>query len=306
MAWRAVTLTLAAQHADCLSDALLAAGAIAVDTADAHEGTAQERALFAEPGAASEPAWSETRLRALFAAGDDIAASLRVALADCGLNVNLPYETASVADQDWVRLTQSQFAPVHIGERLWVVPTWHAPPEPDAINLVIDPGLAFGTGTHPTTRLCLQWLMQTMRGGETLIDYGCGSGILGIAAMKLGAGSAVCVDVDPQAVVAARGNALQNRVALRCTDAGETDSAALAAADIVVANILSNPLRVLAPLLAGLTKPGGGRLALSGVLVSQAAEVAAAYAPWLSLTVSAEAEGWVLLSGTRALAEVVA
>jgi ribosomal protein L11 methyltransferase len=298
MPWLAVTLTVPMASAEALSDALLEVGAVAVDVSDAHAGTPRERAVFAEPGAAPEGAWSEARIAALFAERADAGALTAAALAACELDAATPFTCARIEDQDWVRLTQSQFAPVQVAPKLWVVPTWHAPPDPAAVNLVIDPGLAFGTGTHPTTQLCLQWLAGTLRGGETVLDYGCGSGILAIAAMKLGAGTATGVDIDPQALVAARHNALQNRVQVRFAGADEPDPLPAA---IVVANILANPLKLLAPLLARLTLPGG-RLALAGVLAHQADEVAAAYAAWFTFGERRERGGqdaWVLLAGRR-------
>jgi ribosomal protein L11 methyltransferase len=201
----------------------------------------------------------------------------------------------SVADRDWVRETQAQFAPIRVSPRLWIVPSWHAAPDPAALNIVLDPGLAFGTGGHPTTRLCLNWLERAIGGGESVIDYGCGSGILAIAAMKLGAGSAVGIDIDAQALLAARGNAIQNRVEVEFRGAA---ARACPPADIVVANILARPLIVLAPLLAGLTAPGG-RLALAGLLAAQAQDVHAAYDEWFDLGREGEEEGWVVLAGTR-------
>jgi len=295
MPWTAVTLTVPAAAADALSDALLAAGALAVDVSDADEGTPEERAIYGEPGEPAEGTWRAARLAVLYPAGTDAAGFVQAALDDCALGTAIPLAQAQVEDQDWVRLTQSQFVPVRISPRLWVVPTWHTPPDPAAVNLSIDPGLAFGTGTHPTTRLCLQWLERTLAGGETVLDYGCGSGILAIAAMKLGAGSAIGIDIDPQALVAARGNALQNRV--HVTFAG-ADAAPPAPAAVVIANILANPLKMLAPLLATLTAPGG-RLALAGVLAPQAADVMAAYAGAYTFDTPVAQDDWVLLSARR-------
>jgi ribosomal protein L11 methyltransferase len=200
-----------------------------------------------------------------------------------------------VADEDWVRASQGELAPVRISPRLWIVPSWHEPPDPDAVNIVLDPGLAFGTGHHPSTRLCLRWLERVVRGGESVLDFGCGSGILAIAAMKLGAARADGVDIDEQALLAARRNAMQNRV--QATFHGAAD-AMRQPARIVVANILAHPLIVLAPLLARLTAPNG-RLALAGLLAGQAGEVRAAYAPWFDFEAPVEEEGWALVSGIR-------
>jgi ribosomal protein L11 methyltransferase len=194
-----------------------------------------------------------------------------------------------------VRATQSQFKPVRVSRRLWVVPTWHTPPDPAAINLTIDPGLAFGTGTHPTTRLCLAWLDANLRGGESVLDYGCGSGILAIAALKLGAARAYGVDIDPAALLAARHNAMQNQVAAQFEAA---DRAAPEPVNIVLANILANPLKLLAPLLARATR-AGGHLLLSGVLEPQAAEVGVVYQAWFDLDGEQHDEGWVLLHGIK-------
>ena len=194
-----------------------------------------------------------------------------------------------------MRETQRQFAPIRAGERLWIVPTWHEAPDAGAVNIVLDPGAAFGTGSHPTTRLVLGWLEREVRGGETVLDYGCGSGILAIAAMKLGAARAVGVDIDPLALEAARYNASANAVAL---DVLPADAPLVLEADLTVANILANPLRMLAPLLASHTRPGG-RLALSGILAAQAGEVMAAYAPFFDMAAAGAEGDWVCLAGTR-------
>jgi ribosomal protein L11 methyltransferase len=190
-------------------------------------------------------------------------------------------------------LTQAQFDPIRINDQLWIVPSWHAAPDPAAINLILDPGMAFGTGSHPTTRLCLEWLCSTLRGSETVLDYGCGSGILAIAAAKLGAGPVLGVDIDDNALIAAHDNAANNEVelALRHSRAPLEETF-----DCVVANILTNPLCVLAPLLAARVAPGG-RIALSGVLESQAAQVIEAYSPFIALHAGATLDGWVRLEG---------
>jgi ribosomal protein L11 methyltransferase len=200
-----------------------------------------------------------------------------------------------VAEQDWVCASRDQFAPIRISARLWIVPSWHEAPDPGAINLLLDPGLAFGTGAHATTRLCLRWLEHAVRGGESVLDYGCGSGILAIAAMKLGAARADGVDIDEQALLAARSNAIHNRVQVSFHSAA---GAIRQPAQIVVANILAHPLIVLAPLLAQLTAHGG-RLALAGLLADQADEVRAAYRTWFAFDTPRQDEGWTLLSGTK-------
>jgi len=225
-----------------------------------------------------------------------LSAALPRAFQAAGIAGTTPYRVDRVDDQDWVRVTQSQFTPQQITERLWIVPSWHTAPDPQAINIVLDPGLAFGTGTHPTTRLCLRWLDRHIRGGESVIDFGCGSGILAIAALKLGAATAYGVDVDEQALLAARHNAMQNLVNAVFFDAADRLGRS---AQIVVANILANPLRVLAPLLAGLTEPRG-RVVLSGILDEQADDVREAYRPWFEMDATEHEGGWVLLSGVKA------
>jgi ribosomal protein L11 methyltransferase len=216
-------------------------------------------------------------------------------MASAGMSTAPDYKIAEVAEQDWVRLTQSQFDPIRVSARLWIVPSWHASPDPTAINIILDPGLAFGTGGHPTTRLCLDWLDRHMSPGCSVIDYGCGSGILAIAAAKLGAARVRGVDIDAQAVQSSRYNAQRNCVIAEFSDANEPPPEP---ADVVLANILSNPLIALAPLLARLTLPGG-TLVLSGILPLQAAEVAHEYRTWFHIGPPATDEGWVRLSGTR-------
>lgn len=297
MNYVAVRLDADAQAADGWADALLAAGALSVDVADPHAGTADETPLFGEPGEESGRRWPTSRLTALFAAAADVAVALAAAARAMAQPLP-PYERAEVPDQDWVRATQSQFGPIRIADRLWIVPSWCTPPDPAAENLVLDPGLAFGTGSHPTTRLCLRWLVEALRRGESVLDYGCGSGILAIAAARLGAGAVVGTDIDPQAMVAASANAAANAVDVRFLLPDALAAAGLPPFDVVVANILANPLRLLAPALARRTAPGG-RIVLSGVLDAQADEVAATYADWFNIGTWAADEGWVALAGTR-------
>jgi ribosomal protein L11 methyltransferase len=294
MAWQRLGLIVEGARAMALAEALEAQGALATDLADADAGTADEDAIFGEPGAEAG-LWARCRMSVLFPADTDVSALLDAVLAALpGLRV----DSASVdrlEDADWVALTQRQFEPMRAGERLWIVPTWHTAPDAAAVNLVLDPGAAFGTGSHPTTRLCLAWLESQVGGQARVLDYGCGSGILAIAAMKLGAAGAIAVDVDPLALEATRYNAGRNRVAVDVRDARDPLPETV---DITVANILANPLRMLAPLLAARTAPGG-RIALSGILEEQAEAVAAAYAPWARLAVQARESGWVLLTGSR-------
>jgi ribosomal protein L11 methyltransferase len=297
--WVSVALTTDAAHADSLSEALLAAGAISVSVEDAQAGTDEETPQFGEPGGANDqpivPLWAESRIVALFDPSEDLIGRIAAATVAAGIDDLPEIELEDVAEQDWVRLTQAQFDPIRVNDRLWIVPSWHTAPDPGAINLVLDPGLAFGTGSHPTTFLCLQWLSDNLRGAETVLDYGCGSGILGIAAAKLGAGPVLGVDIDDNALTAARDNAANNRVALALRHSKEPLDERF---DIVVANILTNPLCVLAPLLSARVALGG-RIALSGVLAAQAELVIAAYAPLIKLRVGAERDGWVRLEGRK-------
>jgi ribosomal protein L11 methyltransferase len=294
MAWQRVALVVEGRHAEALGDALAEHGAISVEITDADEGTAAERAIFGEPGAEAEP-WPRARVAALFGGGDDVDAALAAAIAEAGTNPLAAASIDRVEDADWVAVTQRQFEPIRAGERLWIVPTWHEPPDPGAVNIVLDPGAAFGTGSHPTTRLCLAWLEREVTARDIVLDYGCGSGILGIAALKLGARAATGVDVDARALEAARYNSQRNAVSLETLDAAASIPRI---ATITVANILANPLRMLAPLLAAHTR-AGGRIALSGVLEEQAGEVAEAYRPYAALSVQAREAGWVLLAGRR-------
>ncbi|MPZ46895.1 MAG: 50S ribosomal protein L11 methyltransferase [Betaproteobacteria bacterium] len=294
MPFRSLSFTLPGNRVDALTDALLAAGALSVDVADAHGGTPLEQAAFAEPGAVARP-WERSRVNVLFATQADAGEALACACRACAIELPADLAQTDVDDQDWVRLTQAQFQPIRITSRLWVVPTWERAPDPNAINLVLDPGAAFGTGSHPSTRLCLQWLARNIRGGERVLDYGCGSGILAIAALKLGAASARGIDIDPQALVAARANAMQNGVAAEFAAPGGEPAFD---ADVVAANILANPLIALAPLLAAATR-AGGHVVLSGILEDQEREVAAAYAPWYEMAAPVRDEGWIALAGRR-------
>ncbi len=294
--WLTVALLADSANAEALSDALLEAGALSVDIEDADAGTADERPQFGEPGMpVAVELWPHSRIHALFERDADYASAMAEAAERAGLTAPPPYTTAPLDEQNWVRLTQAQFEPIRVSRRLWIVPSWHRQPDPAAINITLDPGMAFGTGSHPTTRLCLEWLDSVIRGGETVIDYGCGSGILALAASRLGAGRVTATDIDPHAMEAARYNAERNDAKLELLLSREHIDHA---ADLVVANILANPLTVLAPLLCGLTR-SGGRIALSGILAAQAGMVQAAYRPAFELEVAGEREGWVLLTGTR-------
>jgi len=294
VAWQRVSLVVRGEHAQALTEALEAAGAVSTEMTDADAGTDAEQAVFGEPGAEPTP-WPRCRVAALFPSDARVDDALEGALREAGVATLESASLDRVEDADWVAQTQRQFTPIRAGRRLWIVPTWHEAPEPDAVNVILDPGAAFGTGSHPTTRLCLAWLEERVRGGEAVLDYGCGSGILAIAALKLGAARAVGVDVDPLALEAARYNAGRNGVALEVHDGS---SGPTFHADVTVANILANPLRMLAPILRERTRTGGA-MALSGILEDQADGVIAAYAPQCALSVAAREGGWVLLAGHR-------
>lgn len=293
--WTSVTLDAPADKAEALSEALMETGALSVAIEDADAGTEAEKPQFGEPGHQPAGLWDRSRVVALFDAGTDVPQALESARTLAGLPCLPEYRCEPLEEQNWVELTQSQFDPIRITDRLWIVPSWHASPDPGAISIVLDPGMAFGTGSHPTTGLCLEWLCDRKRGsiGETILDYGCGSGILGIAAAMLGATEVLGVDIDVQALEAARFNAERNRVTMRLQHSGQALDGTF---DVVVANILTNPLRMLAPLLASRVAPGGW-LVLSGILESQAETVIASYSPWITLKVGAVREGWVRLEG---------
>lgn len=295
MSYAALRFDARAESADAWADALQEAGALSVDFADARAETPDESPLYDEPESPAASRWPVSRLTALFSSAADLAA----ALAGLGARGEAlpPHETFAVPEQDWVRATQAQFAPIRITDGLWIVPSWCAPVDPSAINLALDPGLAFGTGSHPTTRLCLRWLARELRAGETVLDYGCGSGILAIAACRLGAGRVVGTDVDPNALAASRANAARNGVDATFLAADGLPACA-AAFDTVVSNILANPLMSLAPALAGQVR-SGGRIVLSGILDAQADGVMTVYARWFNIGVCERDEGWCTLAGTR-------
>ena len=291
MTWLSLKLAVDGDRAEALSDALMAAGALSVAIEDRDAGTEAEAPQFGEPGLADPKSWQHNWLVALLAADADVPALI----AALGLPADSEHQVETVEEQDWVRLTQSQFDPIPISGRLWIVPSWHEAPDPEAITIVLDPGLAFGTGSHPTTRLCLKWLEANLADGVTVLDYGCGSGILAIAAARLGAAKVVGVDIDPQAVQSARDNARANGVTAEFL---LPDQLRAGVYDVVVANILTNPLKALMPLLAAHVRVGG-RIVLSGILDAQAEEVMAIYAQAFAMRHEATEEGWALLTGVR-------
>lgn len=291
MSWLQLRLAISPDQASDLEDRLLELGAVSVTFMDA-----EDQPIF-EPDLGTTPLWSNTHLLALFEADTDPDTLISHLTLLCG--GQLPdYSLEQLEDQDWERSWMDNFQPMRFGQRLWIVPSWHQAPEPEAVNLLLDPGLAFGTGTHPTTALCLEWLDNEPLTGKTLIDFGCGSGILAIAALLLGADQAIGTDIDPQALEASRDNAQRNgisdqRFSLYLPEAMPPQPAA-----VLVANILAGPLVSLAPQLASLVLPGG-RIALSGILAEQTDEILAAYRPWFNLDPVTERDGWIRVSGAR-------
>lgn len=295
MPWLQIRIPTLPEHTDTLEDALLLAGCQAVTLVDT-----EDKPVF-EPLRGSTPLWEHTTIQGLFdqdVDADALKAELVRFMDNEGIEPRGDIVTGILEDKDWERAWMDDFKPIRCGERLWICPTWQTPPETDAVNLRLDPGLAFGTGTHPTTFLCLQWLDQNTRPGDRVLDYGCGSGILGLAALLLGAERMDGLDIDPQALDATRANAgnnnidpLRYRVMLDDTDL-DSDY------DLLVANILAGPLCDLAPRLCARIKPGG-RLALSGVLSHQAGSVAKAYQDWIDFDPLVERDGWVCLTGRR-------
>ncbi|MFZ6046203.1 50S ribosomal protein L11 methyltransferase [Pseudomonas sp. CR3202] len=291
MPWLQVRLAITPEQAETYEDALLEVGAVSVTFMDA-----EDQPIF-EPDLGTTPLWSHTHLLALFEADTD-EASL-VAHLELLTGGTLPqHQIERIEDQDWERSWMDNFQPMRFGRRLWIVPSWHAAPEPDAVNLLLDPGLAFGTGTHPTTALCLEWLDGQDLAGCEVLDFGCGSGILAIAALLLGARQAVGTDIDPQALEASRDNASRNGIDPARFPVYLPADLPAKPAEVVVANILAGPLVSLAPQITSLVAPGG-RLALSGILAEQAEEVRAAYAGDFDLDPTAEKDGWVRISGVR-------
>ncbi len=294
MPYQQITIAVNDHLAERLADALMEHGALSAAIEDAYAGTENEQAIFGEPGMPAEQIWQQSKVIALFGEHDEAAAVVKAAAQECGLK-DLSYDSETLEDQDWIRLTQSQFDPIQISERLWITPSWHKAPAGNAVNLQLDPGLAFGTGSHPTTRLCLKWLDTQLKGGESVLDYGCGSGILTIAALKLGAGSAVGVDIDEQAIRASNDNAAQNNVQAHFY---LPDGLPQGQFDVVVANILANPLRMLGEMLAARTKQGG-RIVLSGLLAEQSEELGEIYSQWFDIEPAETEEGWARLSGVK-------
>jgi ribosomal protein L11 methyltransferase len=291
MAWLQIRLQISPDHAPLLADLLSEAGALAVSLEDD-----ADEPLY-EPSPGSLRLWARTRLSGLFPEDADAQRIIKALRAELGEDAVCCYQTNTLHDRDWQRECQDQFRARKFGNQLWVCPSWETPPDPDAIHVMLDPGLAFGTGAHPTTALCLEWLAQAKLAGATVIDYGCGSGILAIAAARLGAETVWAVDIDPQALQATAENARINAVEHTIYPV-PPESLPPVQADGLLANILARPLIDLAPVLAGRVR-NGGWLVLSGILAEQTGEVSAVYAPWFEMEAPVVTEGWVRLQGIR-------
>ena len=298
VAWLLLKIQANESNADAISDALMSIGALSASIEDANAETAAEQAIFGEPSSSDiqyppPGIWQQNIITAMFDEDADIGQVIRALSAETTIPT-FQYHTEIIAEQDWVRATQAQFEPIKITDTLWIVPTWHVAPNSDAINIVLDPGLAFGTGSHPTTHLCLEWLAQ-QQNMDSVLDYGCGSGILAIAAKKLGAKQVVGVDIDLQAIIASQHNAQQNQVSIDFYDANEFTHETF---DVVVANILSSALMVLAPALAKYCKTGA-KLALSGILKEQEQLLITRYSEWFNMDAPQQKDAWILLTGTK-------
>lgn len=295
MAWIQLHVYTDPDHAETVEDLLMALGADAVSMDDA-----LDQPLY-EPDLGTTPLWNSTRVTGLFKGDQDLDAVQSQLQSLYHAETAQPLgdiEVELLEDREWERAWMDDFQPMRFGQRLWICPSWHTPPADDAVNLMLDPGLAFGTGTHPTTALCLEWLDSADIAGKDVIDYGCGSGILGLAALLLGAKHVIGVDMDPQALEASRENASRNQVADERLDLYLPEAAPKAKADILLANILAQPLMQLAPLLADSVRPGGW-IVLSGILANQSDELMQRYEHWFDMEDPAERDGWIRLQGRR-------
>ncbi|MCA6065497.1 50S ribosomal protein L11 methyltransferase [Thalassolituus marinus] len=295
MSWIQIRFHTSRDQVETTENALLGAGALSVTLQD----DADQPIL--EPELGTTPIWDNTQVIGLFDANqnvDELLQQITLMYAVEGGSELPAHKTEIVEDKDWVRAWMEDYHPMQFGERLWVCPSWREPPQADAVNLMLDPGLAFGTGTHPTTALCLKFLDREVEGNELVVDYGCGSGILGIAALLLGARHMVGVDIDPQALTATRDNAGRNSIGDDKYEIYLPDATPPTQADIMVANILAGPLMSLGEHIASLTR-SGGKLALSGLLAEQAEEVSACYGQWFEMNAPEQQGDWVVLTGVK-------
>ena len=294
MAWINLTFFAEEKDIDLLSEALETRGALSIFIQDKNLNNSDEELIFGEPHSGPNKFWATNQIQALFNDSVDIK-EIQDELVSNFQDIDFKFTTSSVSETDWVKLSQSQFKPICIKDRINIVPSWHKINNPKLINIILDPGLAFGTGAHPTTHLCTEWLIDNVSKEKKVLDYGCGSGILAIAAYKLGAKMVKGVDIDPQAIIASKENGNVNECNI---DWLNTDKDFKFQADLLVANILSSALSVLAPLLASYCAPKG-KIALSGILESQENQIKKIYAPWFTFEQTLKDNGWVCLSGVK-------
>ena len=294
MTWANLIVQINKEDVDSISDFLIELGAISTSIEDTNLNQNNEELIFGVPNIQSQQFWENNTVQALFEKKINIEI-IKAAIKNKFTDAILSLSTKDVEDTDWVKSTQTQFSPIRINDKLWIIPTWHKIQDKNAINLILDPGLAFGTGTHPTTHLCLLWLLDNINQNLSVLDYGCGSGILGIAAKKIGAKKVIGVDIDNQAIKASKDNSEMNNVQISWSNTKEKIDFK---ADLVVANILSSALSVLAPILAEHCITNG-KIALSGILESQEDDIKKIYNSWFDLDPSYKKDGWVLISGTK-------
>ena len=294
MAWINLTFFAEEKDIDLLSEALEIQGALSIFIQDKNLNNSDEELIFGEPHSGPNKFWATNQIQALFNDSVDIK-EIQDELVSNFQDIDFKFTASSVSETDWVKLSQSQFKPICIKDRINIVPSWHKINNPKLINIILDPGLAFGTGAHPTTHLCTEWLIDNVSKEKKVLDYGCGSGILAIAAYKLGAKVVKGVDIDPQAIIASKENGAVNECNI---DWLNTDKDFKFKADLLVANILSSALSVLAPLLASYCAPKG-KIALSGILESQENQIKKIYAPWFTFEQTSKNNGWVCLSGVK-------
>ncbi|MDI5834804.1 50S ribosomal protein L11 methyltransferase [Shewanella xiamenensis] len=292
MPWIQLRINTNSDDAETISDLLMEEGAVSITFEDG-----KDTPIF-EPKLGETPLWRDTVVVALFEADTDLTPSIEMLKTLPFLGEHFSHKIEQIEDKDWVREWMDNYHPIQFGKRLWICPSWREVPDPTAVNVILDPGLAFGTGTHPTTALCLEWLDSLDLSNEEVIDFGCGSGILAVAALKLGAKKVTGIDIDYQAIEASKANAERNDVADQLELYLPEDQPADLKADVLVANILAGPLRELAPLIAERVKTGG-KLALSGLLKEQAQEISDFYSQWFDMDEAAHKEDWSRLTGTR-------
>jgi len=293
MTWTNLVIQISSDSAEKTTDYLINLGALSVSIQDKNLNQNNEEIIFGEPHNGPHQYWQENSISVLFEENIDV--NIIKNKLENFLNKKIEVIVSRVEDQDWVKTSQDQFHPICIRDEFWIIPTWHKHELKNGINLILDPGLAFGTGSHPTTHLCIEWLMDHVKKNNRVLDYGCGSGILAIAAKKIGCQSALGVDIDPQALIASKDNALLNNVTIQISASSEPIEIN---ADLIVANILSSALSVLAPALAGYCKPRG-MIALSGILEAQESQIKEIYEEWFDIINVTRKEGWICISGLR-------